>query len=142
MKIGAAFGKLLSGESVIRDFLTVGLNDQVREKVYLQTGDRVLDVSGNQWLLGLDPRVIGIWIEKKELAGMASGPSGYTLYIRDSAPAEKREADAAAPAGHGREGAVTIVSRLARQELLRSPSQWMPWNYRETMTRFATPAAA
>ena len=27
-------------------------------------------------------------------------------------------------------------------ELLRSPSQWMPWNYRETVTRLATPAAA
>jgi transposase len=27
-------------------------------------------------------------------------------------------------------------------ELQRSPSQWMPWNYRETVTRLATPAAA
>jgi hypothetical protein len=91
MKIGAAFGKLLSGESVIRDFLTVGLNDQIREKVYLQTADQVLDVSGNQWLLGLDPRVIGIWIEKKELTGMVAGPAGYTLYIRDLAPTDQED---------------------------------------------------
>jgi hypothetical protein len=91
MKIGAAFGKLLSGESVIRDFLTVGLNDQIREKVYLQTADQMLDVSGNQWLLGLDPRVIGIWIELKELAGMVAGPAGYTLYIRDSAPTDQED---------------------------------------------------
>lgn len=86
MKIGAAFGKLISGESVIRDFLTVGLNDQIREKVYLQADGRELDVSGNQWLLGLDPRVIGIWIDNKELAGTLSGMRVYTLYIRDAAP--------------------------------------------------------
>jgi transposase len=28
------------------------------------------------------------------------------------------------------------------EELERSPSEWMPWNYRETLARFATPSAA
>jgi transposase len=28
------------------------------------------------------------------------------------------------------------------EELKRSPSKWMPWNYRETLARLATPAAA
>ena len=28
------------------------------------------------------------------------------------------------------------------EELKRSPSEWMPWNYRETLARLATPAAA
>jgi transposase len=28
------------------------------------------------------------------------------------------------------------------EELKRSPSEWMPWNYRETLARFATPTAA
>jgi len=27
-------------------------------------------------------------------------------------------------------------------ELKREPSEWMPWNYRETLARLATPAAA
>src|SRR6202008_981540 len=26
--------------------------------------------------------------------------------------------------------------------LKQSPSEWMPWNYRDTLARFATPAAA
>jgi len=84
VKIGAAYGKLLSGEKVIRDFLAVGIGDQIREKVYLQAGDELLDVSGHQWLLGLDPRVIGIWVGKPgaDLAGRGC----YTLYIRDAAP--------------------------------------------------------
>jgi hypothetical protein len=28
------------------------------------------------------------------------------------------------------------------EELKRCPSEWMPWNYRETLTRLATPTAA
>lgn len=82
MGIGAAYGKLLSGEAVIRDFLTVGADDLLREKVYLQAGEDVIDVSGNQWLLGLDPRVVGIWMKDADLG---AGPD-FKLYIRDSAP--------------------------------------------------------
>jgi hypothetical protein len=81
MGLGAIFGKIVSGERVIRDFLTIGIDDNVREKVYLQAGDQILDVTGNQWLLGLDPRIIGIWMEQGIPAAGA-----YTLYFRDSAP--------------------------------------------------------
>jgi transposase len=28
------------------------------------------------------------------------------------------------------------------QELKHKPSEWMPWNYRDTLARLATPAAA
>ncbi len=28
------------------------------------------------------------------------------------------------------------------EELQRSPAEWMPWNYRETLARLATPEAA
>jgi len=36
------------------------------------------------------------------------------------------------------------LSELQRhsEELKRQPSEWMPWNYRETLARLATPAAA
>ena len=36
------------------------------------------------------------------------------------------------------------LTKLQRhsEELDRSPSEWMPWNYRETLARLATPAAA
>src|ERR1700760_2661952 len=84
MKLGAAIGKILSGERVIRDFLTIGIGDEIREKVYLEVGDRRLDVSGNQWLLGLDPRVIGIWLANSEDASLLEGSQWYTLYFYDS----------------------------------------------------------
>jgi hypothetical protein len=60
--LGAVYGKILTGERVIRDFVTVGADDRLREKVYLAADGRVWDVTGNQWLLGLDPRVMGIWM--------------------------------------------------------------------------------
>lgn len=82
MKLGVAFGKLLSGESVIRDFLTIGVGDDVREKVYLQADQQLLDVTRHQWLLGLDPRIIGIWMEQPIPAA-----TSFTLYFRDSIPA-------------------------------------------------------
>jgi hypothetical protein len=28
------------------------------------------------------------------------------------------------------------------EELKQNPSEWMPWNYRHTLARLATPAAA
>jgi hypothetical protein len=89
--LGALYGKLLTGESVIRDFVTVGADDRLREKVYLAADGRVWDVTGRQWLLGLDPRMMGIWMG----VGGAGGPGGagevedlggrlsYTLGIRD-----------------------------------------------------------
>lgn len=88
MKIGAAYGRLLSGERIIREFLTVGIEDfeHIREKVYLLAGDRVLDVTGNQWLLGLDPRIIGVWMAERTDAALLTPDKDYRLYFRDSSP--------------------------------------------------------
>ena len=36
---------------------------------------------------------------------------------------------------------LTELQRHA-EELKRNPSEWMPWNYRETLRQLATPAAA
>ena len=36
---------------------------------------------------------------------------------------------------------LTVLLRHAEELKLR-PSEWMPWNYRETLARLATPAAA
>jgi hypothetical protein len=81
-QIGVLFGKMLSGESIIREFSTVGIDDNIREKVYLDVGGRMLDVSGNQWLLGLDPRVIGIWLAGDKREGLDAGKQ-YRLYFKD-----------------------------------------------------------
>ena len=83
--LGARYGKFLTGESVIRDFMTVGADDRLREKVYLSADGRRWDGSGNQWLLGLDPRVIGIWggapAPGAAVAEDLGGRMSYTLYV-------------------------------------------------------------
>jgi hypothetical protein len=92
--LGVVYGKLLTGERVIRDFVTVGADDRLMEKVYLAADGKVWDVTGNQWLLGLDPRVMGIWVGKGApgpgtgrpgAAGAEdlSGRMSYTLSMHD-----------------------------------------------------------
>jgi hypothetical protein len=85
--LGGVYAKLLTGESVIRDFVTVGAGDRLREKVYLEADGQVWDVSGNQWLLGLDPRVVGVWVGSG-VAEDLGGRLSYTLYVRDAEPEE------------------------------------------------------
>jgi hypothetical protein len=77
--LGVLYGKMLTGESVIREFVTVGAGDRLREKAFLTVDGRSWDVTGNQWLLGLDPRVVGIWMATEDLGGGIS----YQLDIRD-----------------------------------------------------------
>lgn len=80
--LGKWYGKLLTGERVIRDFVTVGADDRLREKAYLVADGRIWDVSGNQWLLGLDPRIIGIWVGAEDLGGRMA----YTMYVHAETP--------------------------------------------------------
>jgi hypothetical protein len=77
--LGVLYGRLLTGEGVIREFVTVGAGERLREKAYLTADGRVWDVTGNQWLLALDPRVMGIWVVTEDLGGRMS----YKLDIRD-----------------------------------------------------------
>ena len=85
--LGGVYGKLLTGESVIRDFVTVGADDRLREKVYLEADGQVWDVSGNQWLLGLDPRVVGVWVGKEGpemVPGAGKRRIAYTLFVKEA----------------------------------------------------------
>jgi hypothetical protein len=46
--------------------------------------------------------------------------------------------------GTGRVNPFDYLTELLRhaEELKQKPSEWMPWNHRETMARLAAPAAA
>jgi hypothetical protein len=87
MRLGAVLARLLTGESAIRDFVTVGLDDGVQEKVYMRAAGQLRDVSGNQWLLGLDPRVVGIWMQPGTVPAAAT--AAYRMYFMGSAPADE-----------------------------------------------------
>lgn len=85
------FRHLLVGKTEIREFSTVGIGDTVGEKVYLQTEGLLIDVTSNQWMLGLEPLTFGIWIEDEAYKAILEKKSGYTIYFRRVAP--ERPAD-------------------------------------------------
>ncbi|HUB60525.1 MAG TPA: hypothetical protein VL978_07485 [Puia sp.] len=119
--LGAIYGKLLTGERVIRDFVTVGAGDRLREKVYLAADGQRWDVTGRQWLLGLDPRVIGIWATE-DLAGRLS----YTLHVRDG---EEEELGVMTLEYTGRivEENGTLYLLRARSTVVHHIESWRAW---------------
>ncbi len=86
------FRKVILGETVVREFSTVGINDVVGEKVYLQAGDLLIDVTENQWMLGLEPLTFGIWVESNEYKEALGQNTDYTIYFRRTAPEHPRHA--------------------------------------------------
>jgi hypothetical protein len=63
--------RILFGASEIREFVTVDADFDIGERVYLEAGHVWIDVSRYQWLLGLDPIVMGVWIDSADVAEAA-----------------------------------------------------------------------
>jgi len=75
--------KWLFGEPVIRDYSSVSIASDIWEHVYLKVENDFIDVSTQQWLLSLDPVVMGIWSNKN--AFNLPGTGIYKLYFTDRA---------------------------------------------------------
>ncbi len=88
--LGRAFRRMLAGNALIREFSTIGISDVIGEKVYLQAGDLLIDVSANQWMLGLEPLTFGIWIESPSYQTALQRVKEYTIYFRKDAPSDPR----------------------------------------------------
>ena len=84
--LGSCFRRLLVGKTEIREFSTVGIGDTVGEKVYLQTEGQVLDVTANQWMLGLEPLTFGIWVEDRGNRALLEKKGPSTIYFRRDVP--------------------------------------------------------
>ena len=74
------FGKL-----PVSEYSTVTTNQSIFEKVFLDSGQNVLDVSVTHWLLCLDPIVFGIWFEKNIGLVYQKDRTAYTLRFMDEA---------------------------------------------------------
>jgi len=85
--LSAGLRRLLVGRTEVKEFSTVGIGDVVGEKVYLQAGKLLIDVTANQWMLGLEPLTFGVWVEDASQRAVMDQCNGYTLYFRRSAPA-------------------------------------------------------
>jgi hypothetical protein len=77
--------RILFGASEIREFVTVDADFDIGERVYLEAGHVSIDVSRHQWLLGLDPIVMGVWIDSADVAEAArQGECKLYFYGADS----------------------------------------------------------
>jgi hypothetical protein len=83
--------EMLFGDSTIQDFVAVGIDDAIRERVYLQVADRLVDVSGRQWLLSLDPRVLGICMERRALQDLLGKHRTYRMYFVATPPEDEKD---------------------------------------------------
>lgn len=72
--------ELLFGDVVISEYSTVTVNKEINEKVYLQAGEIIIDISQYQFLLCLEPVVFGVWLKKS----FTKDNGEYKMYFKTS----------------------------------------------------------
>ena len=75
--------KILFGESVINEYLKITIPGEIKEKVFLEAGTELLDVSKTHWLLCIEPVIFGVWIEAK-VASLFKRQKQFNLYFNAS----------------------------------------------------------
>src|SRR5688500_8791481 len=68
--------KMLMGDSSFTEYARVTMPDEIPEKIYLEAGSTITEVSRSHFLLCIEPIIFGIWLEK----GTAPGKK-YRLYF-------------------------------------------------------------
>jgi flavin reductase (DIM6/NTAB) family NADH-FMN oxidoreductase RutF len=58
--------KILFGSAAISEYVTV-TTSAIQEKVILKTGNNIIDASSSQWLLCLDPIILGVWMANENI---------------------------------------------------------------------------
>src|SRR6202012_4643837 len=89
--IGGWYRKMLAGNTEIKEFSTISIDDTVGEKVYLAAGDLLIDITKNQGMLGLEPLTFGVWIESPENRTVLGEVKEYTIYFRKEAQPDPRQ---------------------------------------------------
>lgn len=79
------YRKVIFGDAGIREYSTIRIDDEIRERVYLQWGDSEppVDVSPDHWVLCLEPVVFGVWLDKARQA--PDKTARCMMYFRDEA---------------------------------------------------------
>lgn len=57
---------ILMGDTVFTPYSKITVPGELPEKVYLETGGGLADVSSRQWILCMEPIVFGVWVKKEE----------------------------------------------------------------------------
>ncbi len=75
--------KIFFGDTVIREYSTVTIDGEIKEKVYLQRGENYVDISQQQFLLCLEPVVFGIWLDLKKFP--IDEDANYKMHFKTAA---------------------------------------------------------
>ena len=78
------FRKILLGDIDIKEYSTVTIEDEVKERVFLEIGKNIIEVSKIHWLLCLEPIVFGIWSKNDEYKIDLNGKTPCSMYFSDS----------------------------------------------------------
>jgi hypothetical protein len=77
--------KILTGGIPVREYSTVIIGDEARERVYLDTGGVVRDISLHHWLLCLEPLIFGVWIAEDDSLPAPAAGNDCRMYFAPSA---------------------------------------------------------
>ncbi len=58
--------KILFGNIEIKEYSTITIEGEIKEKVFLKVENFLFDISKIHWLLSLDPIVFGVWFKNNE----------------------------------------------------------------------------
>jgi hypothetical protein len=84
------FRRIFFGDVVITEYSTITIEGDIREAVYLKSGNQTLDISSTHWLLCLDPIVFGVWVDKKENIQLVNREKKYKIYFDDSSDVRRK----------------------------------------------------
>src|SRR5258707_5619088 len=71
--------KMLMGDTVFSEYAKITVPDDIQEKVYLGMAGQRVDISGNHWLLCIEPIVFGVWVA----SGLHKPGKAIHMYIGD-----------------------------------------------------------
>ena len=78
------FRKILFGDTEIREYSTITIADEIREKVFLEIAELTINISKVHWLLCLEPIVFGVWLTKDVHVPALNGEEECRIYFCDS----------------------------------------------------------
>ena len=73
--------KILLGDIEVTEYSTITINDEIKERVFLEIADYAIDISKTHWLLCLAPIVFGVWIKKSDHKIRINEKAGCKIYF-------------------------------------------------------------
>jgi hypothetical protein len=76
--------KILLRDTEISEYSTVTVAGEIKERVFLESGKSVIDISTIHWVLCLEPFVFGVWLTKEEEIIALNETADFSMYFSDS----------------------------------------------------------